>query len=241
MHKVLIRLRSVIRRITEPLTRLESTTKAILGVLGVLGTGFVSWDLQRAKPWLFSEWTHFAVAFFALGFVGSFLALYSLEKELDDKKVIQVSVLDSTEISLHSILHFNSGESLHNVLTLRLFISLRNDTEKATRAFFPLIELFGRDNAKGKWELIPLDTKSISGRGGPRGASVFGDLWFPGERFEIPAWDDVHISFWIVGTAPGGAAPFLNRELKARLTVDIMGQPTKTVREANLPRVEGVT
>jgi hypothetical protein len=198
---------------------------AALGTVG-LASAMNYWKILR--PWLLSDWTHLAVAALGALFIGSFLALYGMEKELDEMSVALIGPVEA-RAELRGALNYSNSVAT-DVLMLEVAITFINQGEKARRVYFPKVELQRRE-PWWLWRALPFapllpSTVTpvrlvIHPRGGLPGQR---EHWYSNKRYELPANDEYVSTFRVTGNSPLGRAAFLNRKLRLRVISQVIGQ-----------------
>lgn len=235
MGKVFSRLARVAKRLVKRWSALSKVWKKVIQALSALGLA-AAVDSKRLEPWLLSDWTHWVFALTLILSLLSLGALYGAQKDVDEMKFVQVSIRDLTA-RLYPEVFFASGKATTDVLIMSIAISLRNDSEKATRVFFPKLELLRRTE-RNKWDPLELALIYDQAVGGAQLRGLRRSSWWDnGQRHEVPARDELIVDFTIEGTSAEGASAFLGRDLKVRVSLDIYGQPISTL-EAPLPSLE---
>lgn len=238
MPKAISRLGRVALRVARPVASVGKATRLLFWLFGALGVGLAAVDLNRVRPWLLADWTHWVLTIFAVLLFGSITAIYGMEHESEALQIIKLS-LSRAQFGLLEVVNTHQGE-WRDVFMAELWVSLRNDSEKAGRSFFPTIEVLRKQGRK--WEVLDIKFRSMSGQGGKRdeGRLRFGgDVWRIGDRIEVPARDEIRAIIKVLGMTNDGASAFLNEQLKVRVSFDIPGQPNQPTIEAPIPTITG--
>jgi hypothetical protein len=193
---------------------------------------------KRLQSWLDIDWTHWAVAILGCLLLSCYVALCIVEKETDSAR--RVSLLSETiepkflpEAQLGEV-DFVSGRpklKLENVLQLLYVATIRNENSAPVRVAFPSLELFAK--ARGSlWKCIPTSVVRASTWG-----HINNKYWHHSQGAEVPAGDQVPIVFKVYLTAENGSAAFLNRSLRLKGFLDVIGKP-KVPLDIRLPLIK---
>ncbi len=212
----------------------------VLSVAGILlGSGLISglvFGWGAVLRWLIDDdWSHLTLVGAAALCLLALLALYGTEKESDLREFVQLSGIKATA-EFRPLLHFNDG-TRYNILIVDVEVRFRNDSERVTRAFFPQVEILYKAS---HWRWAPLALERIHGAYfsiQPRGLPNQHDRWWSEGRHEIKAMDDSTGRFNMLWTTPEGSLLLLDRELKVRFTMDIIGHRTVILNKV-LPKLD---
>ncbi|HVT19725.1 MAG TPA: hypothetical protein VHQ90_26515 [Thermoanaerobaculia bacterium] len=188
-------------------------------VLALLGLGgLAAAHSAELVAWLHRGRSHWALLVFGLLSVAAVLALYAAQKEIDDKTVVRL-LSPRFSADFRPILNYGPATTppAHDVLCIQFQGKLRNETLDRTEALFPRIELFERSKFR-RWGVVAVMLSHKRWRCG-------GVLGFSPKSAEIPARKEIDLVISTHATSPVGAAAFLGKDFKLRITIDVLGQP----------------
>jgi hypothetical protein len=204
---------------------------AIIALAAALGLG--AW-IASVRPefmgWLKSDWTHSVFAGSIVLSLAAFTALWQIEFKLAGAESVQLlSPIRTAEFRSEVTINQGNPYSVtkHNVLFVGLEAAIHNGTPHPVHILRPSIEL--------------LEKHGFGYR------KVTAEVWAPtflwrcpnavglSDGFKLPDHQktDCHLGMYLI--SPVGAAAFLEKALKLKVVINVVGRPEPIISEGPLP------
>jgi hypothetical protein len=203
----------------------------IVALAAALGLGaWIASVRPEFEEWLKSDWTHWVFSGSIILLFAVFVALCQIEFRLAGAESVQLlSPVRTAEFRPVATIHQPHAVTKHDVLFIHFAAVIRNGTPHPAHILRPSIELLEKHRLG--YEKAPVEVWAPTFTWHCPGAIRLSE----GVELPIHRKTDFILGAYLI--SPIGAAAFLEKVLKLRVVIDVVGRPEPILSEGPLPPV----